>query len=273
VVRRLAILVAGLASLLVASPGLASTITTVPSWNGSDQVSPFGYPNTATYGQVVQGTGEDLQSFTVYLDLPTTTTFRGGLYGWDGSKASTELWTGADANTAGGAGFEPVTFTLPAGVTLDAGTSYVVFATTTMSSGSGTGKWGLVLANAYPDGTMVYKNDDGGGASELTTANWGTLSSYDLAFTVVLVVSGAPRPVWRPLPVRGAYCVGSKFYDLLLAQPGADSTYEGAAPAIFVKGKGVTCDPPPAGYVRNGYAGEEYHVPADLYPFYEPAGS
>jgi len=40
----------------------------------------------------------------------------------------------------------------------------------------------------------------------------------------------------------------------------------GAKPAIFVTGRGLTCPPPPAGYVRRGYA--TAGVPANTYPLY-----
>ena len=38
---------------LVALPAAAQTINTYPGWNGSDVISSFGYPNTATYGEAI----------------------------------------------------------------------------------------------------------------------------------------------------------------------------------------------------------------------------
>ncbi len=39
---------------MLALPALADTIvTTNPSWNGTDTISSFGYPNTATYGEAI----------------------------------------------------------------------------------------------------------------------------------------------------------------------------------------------------------------------------
>jgi len=38
---------------LVALPAGAGTINTDPGWNGTDTISAFGYPNTATYGEAI----------------------------------------------------------------------------------------------------------------------------------------------------------------------------------------------------------------------------
>ena len=69
---------------------------------------------------------------------------------------------------------------------------------------------------------------------------------------------------------RAGYCLGGRFLDLVSDQPTSDGAYFGATPAIFVAGLGATCDPPPPGYVRSGFAGEERHVRAGLHPLYLP---
>lgn len=43
-----------------------------------------------------------------------------------------------------------------------------------------------------------------------------------------------------------------------------------AKPAPYVVGVGIGCEPPPPGYVRKGFAGEEHGVPPDTYPLYAP---
>lgn len=63
------------------------------------------------------------------------------------------------------------------------------------------------------------------------------------------------------------------FLYLIYQQPETDVHYKGATPAIYVKGIGITCDPPPAGYTQQGYAGEELSVPDGLYPYYAPPAS
>jgi hypothetical protein len=44
------------------------------------------------------------------------------------------------------------------------------------------------------------------------------------------------------------------FLDLLDGQPSTDPHYSGATFAIFVEGRGLTCDAPPVGYKRHGAA-------------------
>jgi hypothetical protein len=61
------------------------------------------------------------------------------------------------------------------------------------------------------------------------------------------------------------------FLNLLWEQPKSDSHYTGATIANFVLGKGITCDPPPPGYVQQGYATDDMHVPHGTYPLWVPA--
>jgi hypothetical protein len=90
-------------------------------------------------------------------------------------------------------------------------------------------------------------------------------------FAVVVVV-----------PARAGYCsvkgnttpagvaiVPGTFLNLLFEQPATDTHYTAATIAIFVWGKGITCDPPPVGYTLQGKATQADHVPADLYPYYK----
>ena len=68
----------------------------------------------------------------------------------------------------------------------------------------------------------------------------------------------------------GTAIVPGTFLYLVYQQPATDAHYTGATPAIYVKGKGITCDPPPAGYAQQGYAGNDLSVPDGLYPYYAP---
>jgi 4-amino-4-deoxy-L-arabinose transferase-like glycosyltransferase len=65
-------------------------------------------------------------------------------------------------------------------------------------------------------------------------------------------------------PQNIAYCVGGAFHVL------PAGTQKDATPAIFVSGRGLTCDHPPAGYVHTGFASPELGVPAHTYPLYSP---
>ena len=101
--------------------------------------------------------------------------------------------------------------------------------------------------------------------------------------TLTVVLPATP-PAYVPPPPRASYCSApgnsnpftanpippGTFLDLLSNQPDTDPNYKGATPAIFVEGKGLTCDPPPSGHVQNGLAGDAQHVAAGIYPYYGP---
>ena len=70
----------------------------------------------------------------------------------------------------------------------------------------------------------------------------------------------------------GAPLQPGTFLDLLVGEPSRDGHYTGATLAIFIKGVGLTCGSPPAGYVRHGVAADDQHVGTGLYPYYIPAG-
>jgi hypothetical protein len=44
----------------------------------------------------------------------------------------------------------------------------------------------------------------------------------------------------------------------------------GATKAIYVKGEGITCSQPPAGYTHQGFASPDLGVPVNTYPYYAP---
>jgi hypothetical protein len=71
-------------------------------------------------------------------------------------------------------------------------------------------------------------------------------------------------------PFTGAPIPPGTFLDLLAAQITSDPHYVGATPAIYVEGKGLTCDPPPPGYTQQGYAGNAQHVAENFYPYWAP---
>jgi hypothetical protein len=89
-----------------------------------------------------------------------------------------------------------------------------------------------------------------------------------------------------PVAARGAYCsvagnsnpfsgaaiTPGTFLNLEAGQADTDSHFAGATPAIFVKGTGLTCDPPPAGYIRSGFADDRVDMAGGLYPLWMPAG-
>jgi len=74
-------------------------------------------------------------------------------------------------------------------------------------------------------------------------------------------VTGNTTPAGEPI-------APGTFLLLMLGQPGWDYRYAGATPAIYVEGKSITCDAPPAGAQARGTAAESLGVPAGLYPFF-----
>jgi hypothetical protein len=70
---------------------------------------------------------------------------------------------------------------------------------------------------------------------------------------------------------RAAYCLNGTFLDLEYRQPDVDPRYGGAVLAWYVQGIGLTCDPPPAGYVAFTTAPDEYGIPGQLYAWWVPA--
>ena len=95
-----------------------------------------------------------------------------------------------------------------------------------------------------------------------------TLADYNIQkeSTLHLLLRLPPSP--PPAPPRAGYCLGGVFYDLAFGQPEADPSWVAATPAWFVEGKGITCDPVPAGYVEDGMAGDAQHVPSGVYVLY-----
>lgn len=93
---------------------------------------------------------------------------------------------------------------------------------------------------------------------------------------------GGSREVTHGALVRGAslaipptdspvgYCLDGRFLSLTAGQAESDPAYHGATVANFVAGKGLTCDPPPEGFVHRGFATADMDVPAGTYPYYAP---
>jgi hypothetical protein len=181
--------------LVFASSAMASTtIDTTPSWNGSQVVCPFGYSNTATYGQTVtlpaSDGNADLDSFTFYMAQPTSLLFRGEVYAWNSSTdeaTGPALYESSATHTTNASGFQPITFNT-GGLLLTPGAQYVLFATISndyaADSSSGSGCWGSIATDVYSGGSFVFTNNSGNTAA-WTTKPWnvGFYGAADLAFT------------------------------------------------------------------------------------------
>jgi len=175
----------------------STTIDTTPFWDGTAFISSFGYPNTATYGQVITApTNGDvvLTNFAFYMKLPATCTFTGYVYAWDGTKATgTALYKSPTMATLGSGGFEKIVFKTP-GVTLTPGAQYVLFASVSQNTGSGYGSWGSA-SNVYSGGTFVFLNNTTD-TSQWTSTAWSVIQQ-DLAFTASFVTPTRKILYWN----------------------------------------------------------------------------
>jgi hypothetical protein len=72
--------------------------------------------------------------------------------------------------------------------------------------------------------------------------------------------------------VDGSSLQPGTFLDLVAGEPATNGHYSGATPANFVKGIGLTCAGPPAGYVRQDFAADAEHIGSGIYPYYAPGG-
>jgi hypothetical protein len=230
-------------SLTLAPGALANTvIDTTPAWqaSGSQVLSNFGVNDanfccTQTWGQTVTVPATDtaLDSFTFYVDLPTSLIFRGEVYAWDpttgnpanntaGNATGPALYeSGQTRTTSYNSGFspQPITFNT-GGIPLTAGKQYVLFISVSRDyAANAPGPAGFAgyvptgTPGEYPGGDFVFLNN-GGDVSQWTTVPWSQFKAFgqdDLAFKA----SFSP-----PLPTSKAQCLngGWKTYGVFKNQ-------------------------------------------------------
>jgi hypothetical protein len=186
------------------SASAATTIDTTGAWNGHTFVSPFGSPDTATFGQVITAPSVDtvLESFSFYMQAiggagSSTLVFRGEVYAWDGTKASgPNLWEGAPRTLTLTSTPQEVIFAT-GGVQLAGGQQYVLFASVSkdyeQNVPGNLSDWEFLgegpVPNPYPGGQFVYLSDTGD-ESLWTLATWGDFGVADAVFKASF--SGAP---------------------------------------------------------------------------------
>lgn len=86
--------------------------------------------------------------------------------------------------------------------------------------------------------------------------------------TLPLRFAGVTDPSKYRVPSRVGYCLQGQFLDLQQGEPQRDRRFNGATVASFIQGQGITCSPPPPGFIRRGYATANMGVPAGIYPYY-----
>jgi hypothetical protein len=151
---------------------------TIPAWDGSSYIYPFGNPGTQTYGQTITVPRYKpvLRSVDFVIKVDPAVRFRGYLYAWDAAAmraTGPRLWSSGVRQTSV-YDFERVR--LGIGQKLRPGTQYVVFLSTAgLSQPPGTRQEGQF---AQPQNQDLY----GGGAfvffNNATPAQW-TSETWD----------------------------------------------------------------------------------------------
>lgn len=178
---------ASLAAAILFMPALALAQASIDlPVAGAAGYSPFGKPETQTYGQTFRtpdATNVGLTDFSFWMTSNPDGMFKAYVYAWDqalGHAVGPALFTSAVMGepTAGG-GYQQVLVNT-GGVTLDPLAQYVAFFSTSGLGGSGTTAWAQTSAD-YADGSFVYFNNaDDLGA--LTTQSWDCTGCRDVAF-------------------------------------------------------------------------------------------
>lgn len=183
------------AVLLFAVGGFANT--SYNNFNGySDYWNPFGYPNTATYGELFTAPSNgdnNLSSFSFYMGSPEAPgNIITGAYiaTWDGSKAGTLMYSSASYNYDN-AGDEELTFNT-GGLGLQGGSQYVAFLSISQFYGQSQGS-AFVSQGSSINGLngFVYNNNAGDFNSLFTTAWSGPLTPD---WAVNLDFNSVPEP-------------------------------------------------------------------------------
>ena len=182
--RRYYLAVLAFAMILIGSNTTAWADTfTIDTNPQNTTISSWGYPNTATYGQVittVAGTTQ-LDSFSFNIQNGGSIVYRVYVMAWDGAKAvGPVLFESADQVASGSNQYTYNT----GGINLLAGTQYVLFASisNTYFPTNSNGVFGARSDNPYAGGSFVYMNN-GSNFSMLTSNTWSSFTTYDLAFT------------------------------------------------------------------------------------------
>ena len=163
---------------LVALPAAAQTINTYPGWNGSDAISSFGYPNTATYGEAITtpGGASNVSSFSLWLTETPGFEFQAFVSPWDNNNyalTGSMLYL-SPVTTVSSGGLVQYTFN-NVNAAVSAGTIYMFGVTidnvynTDAAFGAGS-MGGDIFAGGNSTYYFAWNNDGGDGS--LLYANW-----------------------------------------------------------------------------------------------------
>jgi len=193
--------------IILVIAGQVKAVTTLSTLPFSSGISPFGEPDSATYGQTITVPAVDnvLDTFSFWSDdildnsFPDYVDFAAYVMAWDGNKATGPiLWQSimqTSTNNGGADGFEKFSFDT-GGVALTPGEQYVLFLSSSdFFDGSNGVSNTPAGGTAYTGGHFVYMSN-GSDFSALTTNNWDQLIDLDWSFEAsfcLLYTSPSPR--------------------------------------------------------------------------------
>ncbi len=183
-------------------------VTTISTLPFGSRVSPFGEPDTATYGQTITAPAYDniLESFSFWLNdeypsVPDPVEFAAYVMAWNIDRATGPvLWQSVmqtTTNNGGADGLEEFAFNT-GGLALIPGNQYVLFLSASNFIDTGIkGTAGSVFGRtAYAGGYFVFMNN-GSDFSVLTKNPWANITTEDWAFEASFI------------PAPGALLLGS----------------------------------------------------------------
>lgn len=177
---------------------VSASATVIDNTAITGAVSPFGSPNTATYGQTFTvGADNVLNSFSLYLNGgPNQLDLRGYVAGWDGSKAAGIIYTSTTRTMTSVAGLTEFAFNTGA-LNLATGSKYVLFLSVSDLGAQPQSTFTMpTTGQTYAGGDFVYYNN-GINFSSLTSSSWDCRECGfgDVAFKAELSPSSAvPEP-------------------------------------------------------------------------------
>ena len=206
------------AAALLGAASVAGAQTTIGAPGGSS-VSPFGEPNTQTYGQTftVPTNGDNaLNAFSFWMAPATDLSFRGYVFAWDGATSratGSALFTSSIMSApTSGSGFQQVTVST-GGVSLTGGSMYVAFLSASGLAGSSTTQWEFGTGDTYAGGEFVFMNN-GENTGAWTTGTWNTDHAgtnrdvrFEMQFSATQM-SQVPEPATVALSATGLLALG-----------------------------------------------------------------
>ncbi|MFB6448920.1 autotransporter outer membrane beta-barrel domain-containing protein [Bradyrhizobium tunisiense] len=218
-VTRKALWLGSAALLALGTSAQAQNIDTMSQWDGTQFISSWGVPNTATYGQTFTPTGAQSRlsgfTFQLYQTSGTAPQYQAFVYAFD---PGTQRITGSALFSSGiftapsGASFQTVSINTGS-VVLSPGQQYVLFLTTSTVTGQANGsyRWGSVANTAIPNGQFVFQNN-GTNFAQLSSAGWSNIGQ-DLAMQAFLSAGNTGENILQAQ--TGAFQLGNSYLSLL----------------------------------------------------------